>query len=614
MIELVIIGFVAGIVCGVSPCVLPVLPVILVAGATAPPGVPTDGVSSKAGSGARSPAGPASARSAPAGGVMTLSVAGPDTAGVPEVTRPRWRAQFRPVSVVAGLVISFSVVILAGSEIISTFGLPQAFLRDAGIALLVVVGVSFLLPPLSVLLERPFARIGVRQPNGEAGGFVVGVALGLVFVPCAGPILSAITVAGATHRVGWTAVFLTIVFGLGVAVPLLVVALAGGQITQRTKTLRRHALRVRQVSGVVVLIMALAIGLNTFSGLQKDLPGYTTVGQTGAKVRKQLAAVEGEDQAPKAGVADLAHCSSTTSRLINCGMAPNFTGITTWLNTPGGKALSLADLRGKVVLVDFWTYSCINCQRTLPHVEAWYKDYAQDGFVVVGVHTPEFNFEHVVSNVRSEAAALGVKYPVAIDNNYKTWDAYDNEYWPAEYLIDARGDVRHVSFGEGNYSDTESLIRRLLRAAHPGIVLPPGTDVTNKTPTEQLSPETYVGYQREQYIVNSTLTKNASAVYQSPSSVPLGGLALSGTWTEGAQEATSGPNAELQLGFFANDVYLVMAGSGTVQVSINGKPTSTVQVGGVPRLYTLFQARSTTTALMSLSFSPGILAYDFTFG
>ena len=167
-------------------------------------------------------------------------------------------------------------------------------------------------------------------------------------------------------------------------------------------------------------------------------------------------------------------------------MAPNFTGITAWLNTPGGQPLSLAQLRGKVVLVDFWTYSCINCQRTLPHVEAWYKDYAKDGFVVVGVHTPEFNFEHVVSNVKSESACLGVKYPVAIDNNYKTWDAYDNEYWPADYLIDAQGDVRHVSFGEGGYSDTESLIRQLLTAAHPDIVLPQATDVANKTPATEL--------------------------------------------------------------------------------------------------------------------------------
>jgi thiol-disulfide isomerase/thioredoxin len=153
---------------------------------------------------------------------------------------------------------------------------------------------------------------------------------------------------------------------------------------------------------------------------------------------------------------------------VNCGKAPNFAGVTAWLNTPGGKPLSLAALRGKVVLVDFWTYSCINCQRTLPHVEAWYREYAKDGFVVVGVHTPEFAFEHVVSNVRAQAAALGVHYPVAVDDDYATWNAYSNQYWPAAYLIDANGHVRHVHFGEGDYPGTGQLIRELLQQAHPG--------------------------------------------------------------------------------------------------------------------------------------------------
>jgi thiol-disulfide isomerase/thioredoxin len=165
----------------------------------------------------------------------------------------------------------------------------------------------------------------------------------------------------------------------------------------------------------------------------------------------------------------VAGSDSTATTLVNCGPAPDFTGITAWLNTPGGKPLSLKDLRGKVVLVDFWTYSCINCQRSLPHVEAWYQQYAKNGLVVVGVHTPEFAFEHVVSNVRAQSAALGVRYPVAIDDKSATWAAYDNEYWPAEYLIDAQGNVRSVHFGEGDYSTTGQLIRELLQAAHPSL-------------------------------------------------------------------------------------------------------------------------------------------------
>jgi cytochrome c biogenesis protein CcdA/thiol-disulfide isomerase/thioredoxin len=608
VVELVIIGFVAGIVCGISPCILPVLPVILVAGATPPAVVPADG----AGLAGRDEPPHRKSQLAMAGRVSARPARNVDVSA-PILVRSRWRAQARPVAVVAGLVLSFSVVVLAGSEIISALGLPQQFLRDAGITLLVVIGLSFLFPGLSTLIERPFARIGARPPDGEAGGFVVGLALGLVFVPCAGPILSAITVAGAQHEVGWTAVFLTIAFGFGVAIPLLIVAVAGGQLTRRTATLRRHAPRVRQISGVIVLVMALTIGLDTFSGLQKDLPGYTTVGQTGTHVRRQLAGVEGEAKAPTPGVADLATCSSTATSLINCGVAPDFTGIVSWLNTPGDRPLTLAQLRGKVVLVDFWTYSCINCQRTLPHVEAWYRDYARDGLVVVGVSTPEFNFEHVVANVKRASASLAIKYPVAIDNNYKTWDAYDNEYWPADYLLDAQGRVRHVSFGEGGYSDTEGLIRQLLAAAHPGLALPAGTDVADETPTGELSPETYVGYQEAQYIINP-LTKGAPALYRFPASVPLGGLALAGTWTDEAQEATAGPKARMRLGFVASSVHLVIAGTGTVRVAVNGEPTETIQVGGEPKLYTLFRASFTTGADLTVTFSPGLEAYDFTFG
>ena len=564
MVELIGIGFVAGIVCGISPCILPVLPVILVAGATTPG------------------------------------------------TAPSLKSRARPLAVVGGLVLSFSLLILAGSEIISLFHLPQDFLRDAGIALLILVGLGFIFPPLAALLERPFARVGSRQPSGKAGGFVLGLGLGVLFVPCAGPVLAAITVVGATHQVGLTAVFLTIAFAAGAAVPLLAVALAGNELTKRVKMLRESGPRLRQVSGVILIGMALAIGLNVFAALQRDVPGYTSALQNriegSATVRQELGNLTGN------GRTSLASCKSATTGLVSCGKAPAFKGITAWLNTPGGKPLTLAGLRGKVVLVDFWTYSCINCQRTLPHVESWYKTYAKDGFVVVGVHTPEFAFEHVVSNVRTESAQLGVHYPIAIDNSYDTWNAYDNEYWPADYLIDANGIVRHIGFGEGDYSGTESLIRQLLTDAHPGVSLPRPTDVPNKTPTAAISPETYVGYSRLQYLLpDDNVARDTPATYQFPPSLPAGGLGLSGTWTDHAQEATAGPNAQLELGFQADDVYLVLGGTGTLEVSINGVHSKTIDVSGIPKLYTLFHG-SLADATLLLKASPGIKAYDFTFG
>jgi thiol-disulfide isomerase/thioredoxin len=339
------------------------------------------------------------------------------------------------------------------------------------------------------------------------------------------------------------------------------------------------------------------------------VPGYSTALQSSAKVRKELNGVT------KVKATSLTSCSPTATALINCGQAPGFTGITTWLNTPGGKPLTLAGLRGKVVLVDFWTYSCINCQRTLPHVEAWYAKYARDGLVVVGVHTPEFAFEHVVSNVRSQAAALGVHYPVAIDNNYGTWDAYDNEYWPADYLIDAQGNVRHVSFGEGGYGTTEGLIRQLLTAAHPGIKLPAATDVPDLTPTGELSPETYVGYQNLQYLLpTSDVARGAAVAYHYPASLELGAMGWSGTWTDNAQEATAGQAARMELSFLAQDVYLVIGGHGTVAVSVGGHHVKTIDVSGVPKLYTLYQASKEVTGLLQLQASPGVQAYDFTFG
>ena len=565
MVGLVVVGIVAGLLAGISPCILPVLPVVLVAGAST---------------------------SASGGTPATMPRAG----------------LARSLAVIGGLVVSFSIIVLAGSAILSLLHLPQDALRDVGIALLVVVGLGYLIPPLGTLIERPFARVGMRRPSGRAGGFVLGLAVGVLYVPCAGPVLAAITVVGATHRVGLTAVVLTAAFAVGTAVPLLAVAAAGGELTSRVGAIRRRAPQIRRIGGAVLIVMAVLIASDVLAGLQRDIPGYTTALQGSPKIRKQLNALTGTPHT------SLSSCNSSATTLVNCGPAPNFTGITAWLNTPGGKPLSLSALRGKVILVDFWTYSCINCQRSLPHVEAWYQEYAKDGLVVVGVHTPEFAFEHVVSNVRAQAAALGVRYPVAIDNNYATWNAYSNQYWPADYLIDAQGNVRSVHFGEGDYSTMGQLIRQLLQAARPSTAVPTPAGVPDKTPAGQMSPETYIGYDELQYLDPPEVARDTPAVYHFPASLPLGALGLAGTWTDHAQEATAGHGAELELGFLAQDVYLVLGGTGTLDVSVDGHHTQTIDVGGVPRLYTLYQAGSATSGTLVLHASPGVEAYDFTFG
>ncbi len=379
-----------------------------------------------------------------------------------------------------------------------------------------------------------------------------------------------------------------------------------------SRSIRTHAPTARQIGGTVLLAMTLAIAFNLTNGLQRVVPGYTSALQKSIEgttyATKQLAALRGT------GGTNTPRCQAGASALESCGKAPAFAGITSWLNTPGERPVTLANLRGEVVLVDFWTYSCINCQRALPHVEAWYSVYHDDGLEVVGVHTPEFAFEHVVSNVAAAARQLGVRFPVAVDDGYRTWNAYGNEYWPAEYLIDASGELRHVEYGEGDYGTTETLIRELLVAADPSAHLPRRTDVPDRTPMQQITPESYLGYERLQNFAGSTVARNRPATYRFPASLPPNELALSGTWTVGPEEATSGAGAGLELSFQASNVYLVLGGTGRIDIAVEGAPTRSLEVSRVPRLYTLVHDASYHVAVLTLDVSPGVDAYDFTFG
>jgi cytochrome c biogenesis protein CcdA/thiol-disulfide isomerase/thioredoxin len=644
--------------------VLPVLPVVLLAGATVPgppkedpaPDVSPDedasdgaeGAVDTVGSDAEAAVTPTAAAAATATALRTPArvVRTPPPAGASPPARPptprsssaarrpgspprrdatvaapwrrggngRGRRSYRAYTVIAGLVLSFAIITLVGSALLSALDLPQDLLQDAGLAILGLVALGLLVPPVGELLERPFARLARHQPTGNAGGFVLGLGLGAVFAPCAGPVFSAISVLSATHHVGLRTVVLTFDFALGAAVPLLVFAVAGQRVAERVSAFRSHAALVRRIGGVVLLAMMFLIAFNVTDGLQKAVPGYTSVLQNHVEgtsyTKKQLAALT-----KRSTTSPLGQCAQDLGVLEDCGDAPNFQGVTAWLNTPGGKGLSLSSLRGKVVLVDFWTYSCINCQRSLPHVEAWYAAYHDHGLEVIGVHTPEFAFEHVVSNVDQAAHELGVTYPVAVDDDYKTWNAYDNEDWPAEYLIDAQGRVRHEAFGEGDYGTTESLIRQLLVQADPTVHLPRATDVPNLTPTQPLTPESYLGYHYGlPNYDGSTITPDQPAQYQFPGTLPPDALAFSGTWTIGAEADTAGAGARLELAFQADDVYLVIGGTGTVDVSIDGKRTKTIAVSGIPNLYTLVHSPGYEDATLVLTVSPGVQVYDFTFG
>ena len=626
VIVLVLIGFLGGLVTGISPCILPVLPVIFAAGATGgleqdhPPEAASEAAADSehrlvavgAGAGRGGDPDPVpEARTVDGGGPPS---AGPRVGPAPSRWPGRGRLRRRPFAVVGGLVLSFAVVTLVGTWLLSALGLPLDLLHWLGLVVLGLVGLGLLVPQLGELLERPFTRLSTGRQRTDAGGFVLGLSLGLVFVPCAGPVLAAISTVGSDHRYNFSSVVLTVAFAAGVAVPLLVFAVLGQRLAEHMRQIRAHAAAVRQVIGALLVATALLIGLHVTDGLQRAVPGYTNALQShiesNASATDALGRVTGNVVSGA-----LANCTPESPVLQQCGKAPALVGISHWLNTPGDRPLSLAGLRGRVVLVDFWTYSCINCQRTLPHVEAWNRAYAADGLTVIGVHTPEFAFEHVTSNVAQAASQLGVRYPIAQDNDYATWNAYKNNYWPAEYLIDATGTIRHVDFGEGGYGQTESFIRHLLVAADPRVQLPPPTDVADLTPNEATTPESYLGYSHgTPNLAGQTVVEDQMAPYQAPSPVPADEYAYGGNWSIGSEASTAGTGATLDLSFQAKDVYLVLGGTGTIKVSVNGKPTKTVTVGGEPKLYQLVGSSSSEQALLSLAVSPGVQAYDFTFG
>jgi cytochrome c biogenesis protein CcdA/thiol-disulfide isomerase/thioredoxin len=537
------IAFLAGIITAISPCVLPVLPILLVGGATG---------------------------------------------------QSRWR----PFAIVGGLVGSFTLFTLAGAAILSALGLPADFLRNFAIVMLFVLAATLIFPPVAHLLERPFYFLTRRRANTEANGLLLGASLGLVFVPCAGPVLAAVAAVAATGDVGLRTILVTLAYSLGAALPMLAILFGSQRLANGMALIRREAPRIRVGAGIVLAVTAFAIAEGWDQRFTTALPGYTEALQKHTELtgtaKRELNDLRGGGEALAAS---------------NSPAAPEFAGLKNWLNTPGDRPLTIAGLRGKVVLIDFWTYSCVNCLRTLPHLKAWDERYRKDGLVIVGVHTPEFAFEHVASNVRTAVEKLGIRYPVAQDNGYGTWEAYRNQYWPAEYLIDRTGRLRHTHFGEGNYGETEQQIRKYL-----GDATQPVTQVADETPNHPMTPESYLGYERLDRFAGGTIEPNRYALYRFPKRLDYDQLAYAGSWRVGSERITSGAFARLRLNFAAQKIHLVLGGEGTVDVLVDGKKVGRTRVSGEPRLYTLASFPRESNGLLELQFSPGISAYAFTFG
>lgn len=542
----------------------------------------------------------------------------------------------KPLGITLGIVISFALITLTISYIVKIIPFDPEVLRYFAVVVIGFLGLTLVIPALSAKLEAAVSRLSgkfgiVSNPTktGFWSGFVTGFALGIVWTPCAGPILATIATLAATQAVNLNVILVTIVYVIGVGIPLFIFATAGSALFAKSRVLSKYTGRIQQVFGVIMIVTAVSIATNYDKVIQTKLldvfPSYSnflTSFEKNESVQKQLNQLKGSDK---------------EAVPFGDSLAPEFTGITKWLNLPVGQAglpagrqvLTMKELRGKVVLVDFWTYTCINCIRTLPYLTRWYDTYNKDGFVIVGVHSPEFEFEKNTANVESAIKRYKIHYPVAQDNNFATWNAYNNQYWPAHYLIDAKGIIRDTHFGEGKYEETEQRIKELLKEAGKEATGNVGT-LQTESPSGRLTPETYFGSSRSQYMMPDTQLKNGEQTFTLERNLPPDRYSLGGTWTISGESADAGKDAVLLENFNAAHVYMVLkqgsAVNGTIEVLLDGKKIDNKQAGadvkdGIvtvneDRLYDFVNLRGKSgNHTLELRFkTPGIEVYTFTFG
>jgi len=497
--------------------------------------------------------------------------------------------------------------------------------RIAAMVLLAIFGLTLLFPAWSDHLTRPLVALGARlssaaeqgQRSEIIAGLLLGVAVGFLWAPCAGPILGLVLTGAALEGANARTSLLLLSYAAGAATSLALALLIGGRVFKAMKRALPFGEWARRGLGVIVLAAVVVIALGVDTGFLTKVSTASTT-----KLEQSLLDRFGASQTPPLAAGGTP--------------MPPLTGAIAWLNSP---PLTTQSLRGKVVLVDFWTYSCINCLRTTPYVQAWWQKYRDHGLVVIGVHTPEFAFEKDIANVRTAIKQLGITYPVAVDSNDVIWQAFNNSYWPAEYLIDAQGVIRDQHFGEGDYAASEQNIQKLLQAAGNQDV-PAGLVTPNAGGAEQAadvadiaSPETYVGYGRgSNFASPEMVVPDKAASYTLPGSLSLNQWALQGSWTDTAENAVlaTAPGT-LVFRFHARDLHLVMgpaAGNTPVRfrVLIDGKPpgddhgvdTDAAGNGTVTgqRLYQLVrQSGPVRDRNFTIEFlDPGVQVFSFTFG
>ncbi|VWC31867.1 cytochrome C biogenesis protein [Burkholderia aenigmatica] len=580
----------------------------------------------------------------------------------------------------AGMALTFAVV----ATLAAVGGGWVAQANQAGrwvaIVLLAVFGLTLLMPRLAEHLTRPLVAAGNRltgfaqrdgRPAGPASSLLLGVATGLLWAPCAGPILGLVLTGAALRGASVGTTLLLVAYAAGAATSLGVALVIGGKVFAAMKRSLGAGEWIKRGIGVALLagVGAIALGLDT--GALAQLSTVTTGGletklvdrlggrsngapaamaATGNPANNSAnGAANGSGGAMMAATADAAQAGGAMMRAADAthapaalpveGKLPSLDGAVQWLNSP---PLTAAGLRGKVVLVDFWTYSCINCLRTLPYTNAWARKYAPYGLVVIGVHAPEFAFERDIGNVKKAVHDLGIDYPVAIDNGYSIWRAFNNEYWPAHYFIDAQGRVRHHHFGEGEYAQSERAIQSLLaEAGHPealnvplGLAGAPAKGALAAADSADVrSPETYVGYARaEDFTSPGGVVRDAAHRYDAPAHPDLNDWGLVGTWQVGAERASlAAPSGRIVYRFHARDLHLVLGPGANGQpvrfrVTLDGAAPGAAHGADVDaqgygtvtgqRLYQLVrQPGAIADRTFAIEFlDPGVDAYAFTFG
>jgi cytochrome c biogenesis protein CcdA/thiol-disulfide isomerase/thioredoxin len=591
---LMLFALIAGAGTAITPCVLPVLPALLSAGAT--------------------------------GG------------------------RRRPLGIVVGLAVTFTIAIVALAQLVKGVGLASGAARTLAIVVLLGFGIVMLIPELAARVQAPLSRLARLGPRTRGDGFWSGVgvggALGFVCAPCAGPILAAVTSVSASSGASASVAAVAVSYAAGLSAVMLLYALGGRAVIERIRRSARGHVVERSLGAVLLItgvVMATNLDVRFEEALARDasLPAFlvdpTRSLENSSAVQNRLASLrpssrfaQRQTEASVAPVPDRTAVSIPgvkTPSLADLGAAPEFVDTQRWFNTPRNGPLTLAGMRGHVVLIDFWTYTCINCIRTLPFLKGLYRTYHRYGLEIVGVETPEFTFEQEAGNVQQAIASDGIRYPVVQDNAYGTWNAYQNQYWPAEYLIDANGQVRHAQFGEGDYKQSEAAVRQLLYDAG-ARTLPPPMSAGAIIPSAQLAtPETYLSPGRAQGFAQP-LRLGVHDYAGAPSPI-LNEFALRGMWRITSQSATPVQSgAAIEARVQAANVYLVMTSAGNVprrvRIVLDGRPVSAREAGSdvrggavtvrTQRLYSLLSLPAAQQHVLTVEVPTGVNAYDFTFG